>query len=90
LERSERKGAKSYKICVKNKKRFGEKQTVEFDKIHENKRYFVLIILKKDFKCESLKRRKVRIGLIIFFNLLNSKFKTENEFKFNCVAFHLA
>jgi len=43
------------------------------------KRYFVSIILKKDFKSVSLKRRKVRIGLIISFNLLNSKFKTENK-----------
>jgi hypothetical protein len=33
---------------------------------------------------------KVRIGLIILFNLLNSKFKTEYEFKFNRVAFHPA
>jgi hypothetical protein len=64
---------------VKNKKRFGKKQTVEFSKIHGKKRYFVSIILKKDFKSVSLKRRKVRIGLIISFNLLNSKFKTENK-----------
>jgi hypothetical protein len=75
LERSERKGAKSYKICVKNKKRFGKKQTVKFGEIHEKKQYFVSIILKKDFKRVSLKTRKVRIGLIILFNLLNSKFK---------------
>jgi hypothetical protein len=56
----------------------------------KKKRYFVSIILKKDFKCEKFGKRKVRIGLIILFNLLNSKFKTENEFKFNRVAFHIA
>jgi len=79
LERSERKGEKNYKICVRNKIRYDEKQTVGYEKIREKKRYFVSIILKKDFKSVSLKRRKVRIGLIISFNLLNSKFKTENK-----------
>jgi hypothetical protein len=44
----------------------------------------------KDFKSVILKMREVRIGLIILFNLLNIKFKSENKFKFNRVAFHPA
>jgi hypothetical protein len=57
------------------KKKIYEKQTVEYVKIYEKKRYFVLIILKRDFKCEKFGKREVRIGLIILFNLLNSKLK---------------
>jgi hypothetical protein len=58
LERSERKGEKNYKICER-KKRFDEKQTVGYEKIREKKRYFVSIILKRDFKCERLEKEKL-------------------------------
>jgi len=33
---------------------------------------------EKDLKRERLEKRKVRIGLIILFNLLSSKFKSVN------------
>ncbi len=44
---------------VREKKRFDEKQTVGYEKIREKKRYFVSIILKRDFKCERLEKEKL-------------------------------
>ena len=46
-------------------KRFVKKKTV-----------FCLDHPEKDLKCERLEKEKVRIDLIILFNLLSSKFKS--------------
>jgi len=46
------------------KKKIYEKQTVEYVKIYEKKRYFVLIILKRDFKCEKFGKFMKRNGIL--------------------------
>jgi hypothetical protein len=61
---------------VRNKKRFDKKQTVGYEKIRKKKMVFCLDHPEKDLKCERLEKEKVRIDLIILFNLLSSKFKS--------------
>jgi len=74
--RSEREGAKSYKICVTNKKDFVKNKQPNLSRFTKKMVFCLDHPGKKDFKRLSLKRRKklkARIGLIILFNLLKQQ-----------------
>jgi len=80
--REVKKGVKSYKICVTNKKDFVKNKQPNLSRFTKKMVFCLDHPGKKDFKSVSLKRRKklkARIGLIILFNLLNSKFKIETS-----------